>query len=90
MDSFFMLIFGQLSQMFITEKTEIQKKFQTQSKNIKQFVKNIAHFLKCISWNRKNGFLSFHERQLKISMTVWSQGVQFFQTSSAYVLVQEI
>ena len=43
-----MLIFGQLSQMFITEKTEIQKKFQTQSKNIKQFVKNIAHFLKCI------------------------------------------
>ena len=26
MDSFFMLIFGQLSQMFITEKTEIQKK----------------------------------------------------------------
>ena len=56
MDFFFMLIFGQLSPMSMTEKTEIQKKFQTQSKNIKQFVKNIAHFLKCIYWNRKNGF----------------------------------
>ena len=56
MDSFFMLIFVQLSQMFITEKTEIQKKFQTQSNNIKQFVKNFAHILKCIYWNQKNGF----------------------------------
>lgn len=90
-DFFFILIFGKLSLMFITEKTEIQKKFQTQSKNIKQFVKNFAHILKCIYWNQKNGFfLSFHERQLKISMTVWSQGVQFFRTSSACVLVQEI
>ena len=32
-------------------------------------------------------FLSFHERQLKISMTVWSQGVQFFRTSGACVLI---
>ena len=32
-------------------------------------------------------FLSFHERQLKISMTVWSQGVQFFRASGACVLI---
>lgn len=55
-DFFFILIFGKLSLMFITEKTEIQKKFQTQSKNIKQFVKHFAHILKCIYWNQKNVF----------------------------------
>lgn len=58
-DFFFILIFGKLSLMFITEKTEIQKKFQTQSKNIKQFVKNFAHILKCIYWNQKNVFFIF-------------------------------